>query len=340
MDTRELEMNAMKLVSPGRGILAADESTGTMGKRLLGVGLEPNEEARRSYRANLFSTPNCESAISGVILYDETIRQNMDDGTPISEFLTSVGIIPGIKVDTGAKELANCPGEKITEGLDELRERCSEYYQMGARFAKWRAVITIGDGIPSKSCISTNAHALARYAAICQEQGLVPIIEPEVLMDGSHDAQRCYEVTSEILKETFSACKEQGVHIPGALLKPNMIISGKSCSVQIPRQEVAELTLRCLMENVPSELPGVVFLSGGQSDEDATAHLNIMNTIDSNPPWELSYSYGRALQASALKSWAEGTPEDSQQSFAHRAKMNSLARYGKWSEDAELEQKL
>lgn len=331
MDRALLEMNAMKIVSPGRGILAADESTGTMSNRLQGVGIDSSEEARRAYRANLFATPNCQSAISGVILFDETIRQTMDDGTPIPEYLASVDIIPGIKVDTGAKQLANFKGEKITEGLDGLRERCSEYFALGARFAKWRAVIAIGDGTPSAACISTNAHALARYAAICQEQGLVPIIEPEVLMDGEHNAALCFEVTAQILRETFDACKDQGVHLPGALLKPNMIIAGKGCDEQISREDVARMTLECLRENVPSELPGIVFLSGGQSDEDATAHLNIMNEMDSNPPWQLSYSYGRALQAAALKVWASGTPEESQQAFSHRAQMNSLARTGDWS---------
>ena len=325
-----LEANANKLVSPGRGILAADESTGTMSSRLQGVGVEPSEEARRSYRANLFAAPGCESAVSGVILYDETIRQLMDDGVAIPEYLLAKNILPGIKVDTGAYFLANHNGEKITEGLDGLRSRCEEYFNMGARFAKWRAVITIGDGIPSQACINANAHALARYSAICQEQGLVPIIEPEVLMEGGHDAARCYSVTAEILTATFAACKDQGVHIPGALLKPNMIIAGNSCSEQISREEVAQLTLKCLKENVPQNLPGIVFLSGGQSDEDATAHLNLMNSMEANPSWQLSYSYGRALQAAALQSWASGTPEDSQNAFSHRAKMNSLARSGDW----------
>ncbi len=325
-----LEANANKLVSPGRGILAADESTGTMSSRLQGVGVEPSEEARRSYRANLFAAPGCESAVSGVILYDETIRQLMDDGVAIPEYLLAKNILPGIKVDTGAYFLANHNGEKITEGLDGLRSRCEEYFNMGARFAKWRAVITIGDGIPSQACINANAHALARYSAICQEQGLVPIIEPEVLMEGGHDAARCYSVTAEILTATFAACKDQGVHIPGALLKPNMIIAGKACSEQISREEVAQLTLKCLKENVPQNLPGIVFLSGGQSDEDATAHLNLMNSMEANPSWQLSYSYGRALQAAALQSWASGTPEDSQNAFSHRAKMNSLARSGDW----------
>ncbi|MDG1541770.1 MAG: fructose-bisphosphate aldolase class I [Candidatus Thalassarchaeaceae archaeon] len=330
MDTMMLEENANKLVSPGRGILAADESTGTMSSRLQGVGVDPSEEARRSYRANLFATPGCEAAVSGVILYDETIRQMMDDGTPIPDYMVAQDILPGIKVDTGAHPLANHDDEKITEGLDGLRTRCIEYFNMGARFAKWRAVITIADGIPSQACISANAHALARYSAICQEQGLVPIIEPEVLMNGNHDAARCYSVTAEILAATFAACEDQGVHIPGALLKPNMIIAGKDCANQISREEVARLTLKCLHENVPQNLPGIVFLSGGQSDEDATAHLNLMNSMDDSPPWQLSYSYGRALQAAALQSWASGTPEDSQNAFSHRAKMNSLARSGDW----------
>ncbi len=323
-------MTANALVSPGRGILAADESTGTMSNRLKLVGLETSEEARRAYRANLFATAGCESAISGVILYDETIRQNADDGTPIPDYLASRDMIPGIKVDTGAKELAFHAGEKITEGLDGLRERCAEYFALGARFAKWRAVIIIGDGIPSDACISTNAHALARYAAICQEQGLVPIIEPEVLMDGTHDGQSCFDVTARVLDETFAACAEQGVHLPGALLKPNMIIAGKGCENQLSREEVAQLTVDCMTGHVPAEIPGLVFLSGGQSDEDATAHLNLMNAMDVEHPWQLSYSYGRALQAAALNTWASGTAEESQASFSHRAKMNSLARSGDW----------
>ena len=259
----------------------------------------------------------------------------MNDGTPIPEYLASRGVHPGIKVDTGAKELAHHSGEKITEGLDGLRERCAEYFAMGARFAKWRAVIRIGDGMPSDANLSTNAHALARYAAICQEQGLVPIIEPEVLMDGEHDAQTCYDVTARILDETFAACEVQGVHIPGALLKPNMILPGKSCSDQGSREQAAQLTVDCLTNHVPHNLPGIVFLSGGQSDEDATAHLNLMNGMDVEHPWQLSYSYGRALLAHALQTWASGSNEDSQGAFAHRAAMNSLARTGAWS--AELE---
>ena len=335
MDTELLERTARELVAPGRGILAADESNGTMSNRLAAVGVEPSPEARRAYRSNIFATSDYQSAISGVILFDETIRQKMNDGTPIPEYLTSRGVHPGIKVDTGAKELAHYSGEKITEGLDGLRERCAEYFAMGARFAKWRAVIRIGEGMPSESNLSTNAHALARYAAICQEQGLVPIIEPEVLMDGEHDAQTCYDVTARILDETFAACEVQGVHIPGALLKPNMILPGTSSSDQGSREQAAQMTVDCLTNHVPHNLPGIVFLSGGQSDEDATAHLNLMNGMDVEHPWQLSYSYGRALLAHALQTWASGSNEDSQGAFAHRAAMNSLARTGDWS--AELE---
>ena len=336
MDTELLEKTARELVAPGRGILAADESNGTMSSRLDAVGVEPSAETRRAYRSNIFSTPNYESAISGVILFDETIRQTMDDGTPIPEYLASRGIHPGIKVDTGAKELAHHSGEKITEGLDGLRERCKEYFSMGARFAKWRAVIRIGEGMPSQANISTNAHALARYAAICQEQGLVPIIEPEVLMDGAHDSQTCFDVTARILDETFSECKTQGVHIPGALLKPNMILPGKDCSDQGSREQAAKMTVDCLTAHVPHNLPGIVFLSGGQSDEDATAHLNIMNSMDIEHPWELSYSYGRALLAHALQTWSKGSSEESQNAFEHRAAMNSLARSGDWSSNLEV----
>jgi fructose-bisphosphate aldolase class I len=338
MDRQLLEKNARELVSPGRGILAADESNGTMSNRLEAVGVKPSSEKRRAYRANLFSTDGYESAISGVILFDETIRQSMDNGTPIADELSERGVLPGIKVDTGAKELANHEGEKITEGLDGLRERCAEYFTMGARFAKWRAVIKIGDGMPSSACLSTNAHALARYSAICQEQGLVPIIEPEVLMDGNHSASQCYDVTASILDATFEECKNQGVHIPGALLKPNMIIAGKDCDEQISREEVASLTVECLNKHVPHDLPGIVFLSGGQSDEDATAHLNLMNKMEIEHPWQLSYSYGRALQADALKKWSEDVEDSdsaSRSAFSHRARMNSLARSGNWSEEIE-----
>lgn len=335
MDTRLLEKTASDLVAAGKGILAADESNGTMSSRLEAVGVSATSETRRSYRTNLFSTKGYEDSISGVILFDETIRQEMDDGRSVPEALSAIGIHPGIKVDTGAKDLANNSGEKITEGLDGLRDRCKEYFSMGARFAKWRAVIKIDDGMPSKACISTNAHALARYASICQEQGLVPIIEPEVLMVGNHSAQTCYDVTAEILDATFEECRIQGVHLPGALLKPNMIIAGSFNSNQITREEVANMTVDCLTRHVPHELPGIVFLSGGQSDEDATAHLNLMNSMDTLHPWQLSYSYGRALLANALKTWAEGNPEKSQSVFLHRANMNSLARTGDWKIDLE-----
>lgn len=335
MNVELLERTAAELVASGKGILAADESNGTMSNRLIAVGVEPSAEARRAYRSNIFATQGYESAISGVILFDETIRQTMDDGTPIPEYLASRGIHPGIKVDTGAKELANYSGEKITEGLDGLRERCAEYFQMGARFAKWRAVIRIGEGMPSLACFSTNSHALARYASICQEQGLVPIIEPEVLMEGSHDAQRCYDVTAEVLKRTWTECRNQGVHLPGVLLKPNMIMPGKGCPDKGSRDEVARMTVECLTSQVPKEVPGIVFLSGGQSDEDATAHLNLMNAMDIDHPWELSYSYGRALLAHALQTWAEGSNEASQNAFKHRANMNSLARSGDWKVELE-----
>ena len=338
MDKGLLEKTANELVAPGRGILAADESNGTMSNRLEAVGVEPSVETRRAYRSNLFSADGYESSISGVILFDETIRQSMDDGTPIPNALSHRGVHPGIKVDTGAKELAHHKGEKITEGLDGLRERCEEYFAMGARFAKWRAVIKIGDSVPSNACLATNADALARYAAICQEQGLVPIIEPEVLMEGDHDANRCYEVTAAILDATFSQCKVQGVHIPGALLKPNMIMAGKDCEEQISREEVAQKTVNCLTDHVPHELPGIVFLSGGQSDEDATAHLNLMNQMEVEHPWQLSYSYGRALQSEALRTWAGGKTDSeasSQQEFSHRARMNGLARSGEWDESLE-----
>ena len=336
MDEGLLEQTANELVAPGKGILAADESNGTMSNRLEAVGVDPSPEARRAYRSNIFATSNYNSAISGVILFDETIRQTMDDGTPIPEYLASRGVHPGIKVDTGAKELAHHSGEKVTEGLDGLRERCREYFAMGARFAKWRAVIRIGEGIPSDANISTNAHALARYAAICQEQGLVPIIEPEVLMDGDHDSQTCYDVTARILDATFAECKVQGVHIPGALLKPNMVLPGNDCPDRGNRGQAAQMTVDCLTSHVPHDLPGIVFLSGGQSDEDATAHLNLMNGMDVEHPWQLSYSYGRALLAHALQTWASGSNEESQDAFAHRAAMNSLARSGAWSVESEV----
>jgi|TARA_B100001996_G_scaffold262148_1_gene204319 fructose-bisphosphate aldolase class I len=335
MDTKLLEKTARDLVAAGKGILAADESNGTMSSRLEAVGISASAETRRAYRTNLFATHGYQDSISGVILFDETIRQKMSNGSPIPAVLSSIGVYPGIKVDTGAKDLANHSGEKITEGLDGLRDRCEEYFSLGARFAKWRAVIKIEKNMPSSACISANAHALARYASICQEQGLVPIIEPEVLMEGDHDAQTCYEVSAKILDATFDECRIQGVHLPGALLKPNMIIAGNSCNHQITREEVASLTVDCLTKHVPHELPGIVFLSGGQSDEDATAHLNLMNAMEIQHPWELSYSYGRALLANALREWADGDSEKSQEVFLHRSKMNSLARTGDWKPELE-----
>ncbi|MBT3642018.1 MAG: fructose-bisphosphate aldolase class I [Euryarchaeota archaeon] len=335
MDIKSLEKIANDLVAEGKGILAADESNGTMSNRLEAVGIKASEISRREYRVNLLSSPGYENSISGVILYDETITQLMDNGETIPEAMTQRGVYPGIKVDTGAKELANHKGEKITEGLDNLRERCINYYKLGARFAKWRAVIRISDNIPSEACIKVNAHALARYAAICQEQGLVPIIEPEVLMDGNHSSKVCFDITSKVLAMTFLECSIQGVHLQGAILKPNMILPGISSSEKITREEVANLTVKCLIENVPKEIAGIAFLSGGQSDEDATAHLNIMNKMNDEYPWELSYSYGRALQAAALKEWAEGTPLSSQEAFLKRAFMNHKARTGEW--DPELE---
>ena len=343
MDKALLEATAAALVAPGKGILAADESNGTMSKRLEGVGLESSEEARRAYRANLFATPGCESAVSGVILYDETIRQNMDDGTPIPDYLNSRGILPGIKVDTGTIDLDGCPGEKVTKGIEaepengwgDLATRCAEYFEMGARFAKWRAVIQIGDGMPSDDCTTANAQALARYAAICQDNGLVPIIEPEVLMEGSHNYLECFTATLTMFQKTFEECKSQGVHLAGTLLKPNMIIGGTGYrGAAQTRDDVAASTVICLHNFVPHDVGGIVFLSGGQSDEEATDHLNRMNSMShpmySEHPWELSYSYGRALQAAALKAWANEGAEASQVAFAHRAKMNSLARSGDW----------
>ena len=336
MDTVLLEQTANFLVSPGRGILAADESNGTMSKRLEAVGVSSSPQSRNAYRANLFAMPTMADAISGVILYDETIRQTAVDGTSIPDFLHGIDVLPGIKVDTGAKPLAGFDNETITEGLDGLRERCAEYFSMGARFAKWRAVIRIADDLPSNACISTNTHALARYAAICQEQGLVPIIEPEVLMEGGHSSQRCFDVTSTVLDATWEACETQGVFLPGVLLKPNMILPGKSHPHKSDVETCAKMTIELLHNHVPHEIPGIVFLSGGQTEVEATAHLNAMNNMGPHP-FELSYSYGRALQASALKTWAENQDDISvaHSVFAHRCQMAHLARFGSWSEDLE-----
>ncbi len=336
MTEDELESTALALVSEGKGILAADESYSTIKKRFASIGAESTEENRRVYRDLLFTTPGIEEFISGVILFDETIRQLSRSGIPFPQLLTQKGIIPGIKVDTGAKPLAHFPGEKVTEGLDGLRERFQEYRALGAGFAKWRAVITIGEGIPTNACIDANAHALARYAALSQEAGLVPIVEPEVLMDGSHDIQQCEAVTGETLKCVFAKLKQHRVKLEGILLKPNMVISGKECSVQASVKEVAEATLRCFREAVPESVPGIVFLSGGQSPETATEHLNAINSMGKQP-WELSFSYGRALQEPVLKAWRGEIDRlaSAQSAFYLRANCNSAARYGKYLKQME-----
>jgi len=325
---------ARALVADGKGILAADESTGTIKKRFDSINVESVEETRRAYREMLFTAPGAENAISGVILYDETLRQSAADGTSFAKLLAGKGIIPGIKVDAGAKALAGSPDEKVTEGLDGLRERCAEYYQLGARFAKWRAVITIkGNEHPSNACISTNAHALARYAALCQEAGLVPIVEPEVLMDGGHDIGRCAEVTEATLNEVYTQLRIQNVRLEATLLKPNMVISGTECGTQAGVQEVAARTLEVLKRCVPAAVPGIVFLSGGQSDLVATEHLDAMNKMGEALPWKLSFSYGRALQAAPLKAWggkAENVPA-AQAAFLQRARCNGAAASGTWS---------
>jgi fructose-bisphosphate aldolase class I len=333
---QNLEETARALVAPGKGILAADESDGTIKKRFDSIGIESTEDNRRAYRDMLFTTDGAAEHVSGVILYDETIRQSALDGTPFPKLLEHQGVIPGIKVDKGAKDLAHAPGEKITEGLDGLRERLGEYVSLGARFTKWRAVITIGEGIPSEYCLWTNAHALARYAALSQEAGLVPIVEPEVLMDGGHSIQTSFEVTSRTLHAVFTELRDQRVHFEQMLLKPNMVLSGYDASGRAGVQDVAEQTIRCFRRHVPAAVPGIVFLSGGQTDEDATAHLNAMNAMGPHP-WELSFSYGRALQAPSLKAWAgdSANVESGQAAYLHRARMNGLARSGSYS--AELE---
>lgn len=335
--TEQLEKIAEAIVAEGKGILAADESSGTIKKRFDSIGAESTEDNRRDYREMLFrSTEAMKNHISGVILFDETLRQNAKDGTPLAQVIADTGAIPGIKVDTGAKDLAGAPGEKVTEGLDGLRERFAEYYDLGARFAKWRAVITIGDGIPSWACISANAHALARYAALAQEANIVPIVEPEVLMDGPHDIARCFEVTEATLNALYDALFDQNVVLEGTILKPNMVLSGTECPTQAGVEEVAEQTVKCLKRTVPAAVPGICFLSGGQSDEDSTAHLSAMNA-GFEMPWGLSFSYGRALQAAALKAWGGKAENEAagQAAFSHRARMNGLAATGSWT--AELE---
>jgi fructose-bisphosphate aldolase, class I len=338
MDLDTLARTAKQLVAPGKGILAADESSPTIKKRFDSIGVESTEANRRAYRDLLFTTEGAEAFISGVILYDETIRQSSADGTPFAKLLADRGIIPGIKVDKGAKPLALSPQEKVTEGLDGLRAGLEEYRELGARFTKWRAVITIGDDIPSDYCIWTNAHALARYAALSQEADLVPIVEPEVLMDGDHDIERSYSVTSRTLQAVFTELHDQRVSREGMLLKPNMVLSGYDCPEQADTRTVAEMTIKCLRNTVLAAVPGIVFLSGGQSDEVATAHLNAMNALGPHP-WELSFSYGRALQAPALKAWAgeAANADQAQKAFHFRARLNSAARFGSYSEEMEKE---
>jgi fructose-bisphosphate aldolase class I len=338
MAHNELHDVARALVADGKGILAADESDGTIKKRFDSIGVESTEGSRRAYRDLLFTTPGAEEFVSGVILFDETIRQDALDGTPFPKLLESKGIIPGIKVDKGAKPLALAEGETITEGLDGLRGRLEEYYGLGARFAKWRATYSITDELPSEYCIWTNAHALARYAALCQEAGIVPIVEPEVLQDGTHTIERSYHVACRVLAALYTELSDQRVDIEGTLLKPNMVLSGYQASNRAGAEEVAEMTLKCFSRHVPAAVPGVVFLSGGQSDEDATAHLNAMNASGPHP-WQLSFSYGRALQAPALKAWA-GKPdqvEAGQRAYYHRAKLNGAARTGTYAPAMERE---
>jgi len=335
MPSHDLHEIARAIVADHKGILAADESTGTIKKRFDSIGVESTEENRRFYRQLLFTAPGLEDSIGGVILYDETIRQSADDGMSFAEALASKGVIPGIKVDTGAQHHALFPGEKVTEGLDGLRARLEEYRELGARFAKWRAVITIGDGIPTDGNIRANAHALARYAALCQEAGLVPIVEPEVLMDADNSLEMCWEVTTRTLHATFDGLYEAAVDLQGTLLKPNMVIPGKGASDQASPEKIARATIDAFLGVVPAAVPGIVFLSGGQSELQATENLNAINRIGG--PWELSFSYGRALQASALAAW-NGEPanaESAQAVFVHRARMNALAVAGEWSADVE-----
>lgn len=333
-----LQKTAQEMVAEGKGILAADESNATMSKRLEAVDVEPTEDARRQFRELLFTSEGVEEHISGVILFDETLRQSSSDGVPLPELLAQRGMIPGIKVDTGAKPLAGSPDEKVTEGLDGLRERLAEYSEMGARFCKWRAVITIGDGLPTDYCLRTNAHALARYAALCQEAALVPIVEPEVLMDGDHTIGRSYEVTVATLHHVFRELFEQRVACEGLVLKPNMVMSGYDCPDQADVQEVAEQTLRCLSETVPAAVPGVVFLSGGQTDQRASAHLDAMSRVD-GLPWETSFSYGRALLGLSLETWRgeQSNVDGAQAALQHRARLTGAARRGEYSEEMEQE---
>jgi fructose-bisphosphate aldolase class I len=328
----ELAATARAMVAPGKGLLAADESTATIEKRLAAIGVESSEASRRSYREMLFTAKGAAEFISGVILYDETIRQKSADGMPFVELLKSQGIIPGIKVDLGAKDFPGHPGEKVTEGLDGLGKRCAEYYGLGARFAKWRAVLNIGDAIPSEACLIANAHALARYAGICQAAGLVPVVEPEVMMDGGQTVERCFDVTVRTLNHVFHQLRALDVTLEHMILKPNMVVSGLACPRQADVETVAELTIKAFRETVPAAVPGIMFLSGGQSDERATEHLNAMNARG-KLPWELSFSYGRALQAPALKAWGgkAANVDAGRRAFLRRARLNSAARFGRYT---------
>ncbi|MBI3943208.1 MAG: fructose-bisphosphate aldolase class I [Chloroflexi bacterium] len=336
MNLQELQSTAKALVAPGKGILAADESTGTIKRRFDTIKLESTEENRRAYRELLFTTQGMEEYISGVILYDETMRQSAKDGTPLPAVLARKGVIPGIKVDKGTVDLPGFAGEKITEGLDGLRGRLTEYRNLGARFAKWRAVITIGHGIPTQTCLDANAEALARYAALCQEAGLVPIVEPEVLMDGDHTLERCAAVTEDTLHTVFNRLCDHRILLEGMLLKPNMVVSGKDCQQQAGVAQVAEATVRALLRTVPAAVPGIVFLSGGQGPEEATEHLNAMNALGHHL-WELSFSYGRALQEPVLDAWRgqADNVQAAQRSFFHRARLNGLARDGSYATQME-----
>jgi len=334
MDIQLLTKTAKAMVAANKGLLAMDESNSTCNKRFAKLGIPETVDARRAYREMILTTPGLAESISGVILYDETIRQQKKDGTPFVKVASNAGIIPGIKVDAGAKDLAGHPGEKVTEGLDELRERLAEYFQMGARFAKWRAVITIDAGIPSDACIDANAHALARYAALCQEAGLVPIVEPEVLMDGDHNLERCNEVTEKTLHTVFAQLYLQGVAPEGMILKPNMVVAGLACPKQASVDEVAEATVNCLLRAVPAAVPGVAFLSGGQASELASAHLNAMNVkFKSRLPWQLTFSFARAIQQPAIEIWRgeDANVPAAQKALYHRAKCNSAARSGAYT---------
>ncbi|MDQ3205060.1 MAG: fructose-bisphosphate aldolase class I [Pseudomonadota bacterium] len=332
MSIEQLAETAQAMVAPGKGIIAIDESNSTIKKRFEGVGIECTEENRRAYREMLLTTPNLGEHISGAILFDETIRQSTKAGVPFTRLMTENGIIPGIKVDKGTHSLAGFPGEVVTEGLDGLRARLEEYYKLGARFAKWRAVINISDEIPSGTCIEANSHALARYAALCQEQGLVPMVEPEVIMDGTHDIETCFEVTEVTLRSLFGALYEHSVMLEGTILKASMVLPGSNSGERASVDEVAMSTLQVLKSTVPATLPGIVFLSGGQSDEDATAHLDAMNRMGSKP-WPLSFSYGRAMQSAALEIWSKdlaGNIGTAQQTVFARARDNGMAALGQW----------